>query len=85
LFLGGFFGGGLDVSFILYDSSVGVASNNPGVVHEVGSVQPHFLPIFGFDCCDFGLGCEVELRRCLFHQLFNLMKMKLYILNYINH
>lgn len=43
------FGRRLDVIFIFYDSSVGVASNHTRVVHEIGAIKPSLLTIFWLD------------------------------------
>lgn len=49
---------GLDLILIGDDGGVGVASDNPGVIHEVGGIEAILLslPVLGLESRDFGLG-----------------------------
>jgi hypothetical protein len=66
-FFGLFDGRRLNVVLVFDYGSVGIASDYSGVVHEIGAIEPGFFPVLGLDCGDFGLGCKVKLRSCLFH------------------
>lgn len=68
----GFFGceWRLDLVAVGNDGRIGVASDDSGIVHEVGSFEFVVVPVavLGFEGGDFRFGGEVELSGGVFHE-----------------